>query len=165
MTIAPETSAIASTVLAEARSRGLRIATAESCTGGLVSAALTDIAGSSDVFERGFITYSNDAKQELLDVPADTLRTHGAVSAQTAAAMADGALARSRADLAVSITGVAGPGGGSEAKPVGLVQFAIASRAAQTQTRQMNFGDMGRAGIREAATRVALELLLEAIRR
>jgi nicotinamide-nucleotide amidase len=165
MTAASGNMSLASTVLSEARARGLRIVTAESCTGGLVSAALTDVAGSSDVFERGFITYSNEAKQDLLGVPADTLLAHGAVSAQTAAAMAEGALARARAELAVSITGVAGPGGGSEAKPVGLVHFATASRLSGTQTRQMLFGDIGRAGIREAATRVALEMLLEAIRR
>jgi nicotinamide-nucleotide amidase len=165
MSAASSLDALASQVLSEARARGVRLATAESCTGGLVSAALTDIAGSSDVFERGFITYSNEAKQDLLGVPAATLRVHGAVSAETAAAMAEGALTRSRADLAVSITGVAGPGGGSEAKPVGLVQFATASRMSGTQNRQMSFGDLGRAGIRAAATRVALEMLLEAIRR
>jgi nicotinamide-nucleotide amidase len=165
MTITPDISDLARTVLAEARARGLRIATAESCTGGLVSAALTDIAGSSDVFDRGFITYSNEAKQDLLGVPAETLRTHGAVSPQTAAAMAEGALVRSRADATVSITGVAGPGGGSETKPVGLVEFATCSRVSATQTRQMKFGDLGRATIRQAATRVALEMLLEAVRR
>lgn len=161
----PDITALAERVLSEARSRGLRIATAESCTGGLVSVALTDIPGSSDVFERGFITYSNEAKQELLGVPADVIRSHGAVSTQAATALASGALARSRADIAVSITGVAGPGGGSVQKPIGLVHFAIASRNGPPGARHETFGNPGRDAIRLAATRVALEMLLAAIRR
>jgi nicotinamide-nucleotide amidase len=110
------------------RARGLKIATAESCTGGLVAGALTEIAGSSDVVDRGFVTYSNEAKQAMLGVPAATLKRYGAVSAETAAAMAKGALKHSLADIAVAVTGVAGPGGGSKQKPVGLVYFAAASR-------------------------------------
>ena len=164
MTGSDDLSALAAQVLQEARTRGLRIVTAESCTGGMVSAALTDIAGSSDVFERGFITYSNEAKQELLGVPAQLIGTHGAVSSQTAAALAMGALERSRADIAVSITGIAGPGGGSAHKPIGLVHFAIAARGRAPGTRQENFTEIGRHAIRIAATRVALQMLLDAIR-
>ena len=156
--------ALAERVLSEAKTRGLRIATAESCTGGLVSVALTDIPGSSDVFERGFITYSNEAKQELLGVPAEVIRTQGAVSTAAATALASGALLRSRADIAVSITGVAGPGGGSALKPIGLVHFAVASRTGPPRSRQENFGNPGRDAIRVAAARVALEMLLETIR-
>ena len=110
------------------RTRGLNLATAESCTGGLVAAALTEIAGSSDVVDRGFVTYSNEAKQAMLGVPTATLKRYGAVSAQTAAAMAAGALKNSPADVAVAITGIAGPGGGTKQKPVGLVHFAAAPR-------------------------------------
>lgn len=161
----PEITALAERVLSEARARGLRIATAESCTGGLVSVALTDIPGSSDVFERGFITYSNEAKQELLGVPAEVISTKGAVSTEAATALASGALVRSRADIAVSITGVAGPGGGSARKPIGLVHFAVASRTGPATARHENFGNTGRDAIRVAAARVALEMLLEAIRR
>lgn len=122
-----EIAAAAARVLDLCRARGLKVATAESCTGGLVAGALTDIAGSSDVFDRGFVTYSNEAKQEILGVPPATLTKHGAVSAETAAAMAQGTLARSRADVAVAVTGIAGPGGGSADKPVGLVHFAAAT--------------------------------------
>lgn len=164
MTGAPDILALAERVLAEARTRGLRLATAESCTGGMVSAALTDVPGSSDVFDRGFITYSNEAKQELLGVSAQTIAAHGAVSTEAATALAAGALARSRADVAVSITGIAGPGGGSAHKPVGRVHFAIATRAG-VQARREEFGNLGRDAIRVAATRVALEMLLEAVRR
>ena len=153
---------LAERVLAEARKRGLKIATAESCTGGMVSAALTDIAGSSDVFERGFVTYSNDAKQEMLGVAAATIAAHGAVSTQTARAMAEGAIHNSRADIAVAITGVAGPGGGSSEKPVGLVCFAIARKDQATLERRQQFIDGGRTAIRLDATRMALELLLDA---
>lgn len=156
---------LAERVLAEARKRGLKIATAESCTGGMVSAALTDIAGSSDVFERGFVTYSNDAKQEMLSVAAATLAAHGAVSTQTARAMAEGAIRNSRADIAVAITGVAGPGGGSAEKPVGLVCFAIARKDQATLERRQQFIDSGRTAIRQDATRMALDMLLEAATR
>jgi nicotinamide-nucleotide amidase len=153
---------LADRVLAEARKRGLKIATAESCTGGMVCAALTDIAGSSDVFERGFVTYSNESKQAMLGVPADTIAAHGAVSTETARAMAEGAIRNSRTDIAVAITGVAGPGGGSAEKPVGLVCFAIARKDKATLERRQQFIDGGRAAIRLDATRMALELLLDA---
>ncbi len=144
------------------RTRGLRIATAESCTGGMIAAALTDVAGSSDVFERGFVTYSNEAKQELVAVPPAILTRHGAVSAETAEAMARGALARSRADVAISVTGVAGPGGGSTEKPVGLVWFGVARKGAAVCTECRLFsGD--RATIRRAAVERALELLAGAV--
>ena len=153
---------LASRVLDACRARALKIATAESCTGGMVAAALTEIAGSSDVFERGFVTYSNEAKQELLGVAEDTLAEYGAVSEETALEMARGALAASRADIAVSITGVAGPGGGTVEKPVGLVWFAVAKRGGDIRAHRRQFLDEGRAAIREAATRFALELLLGA---
>ncbi len=124
----PETLNLAESVLAACRSRDWRVATAESCTGGLVAAALTAIAGASDVVERGFVTYSNEAKIELLGVPAETIAAHGAISAQTAAAMARGAVARAGVDLAVSVTGIAGPGGGTAQKPVGLVYLGVARK-------------------------------------
>lgn len=146
-------------LLQAARAKGLRIATAESCTGGMLAALLTEIPGSSDVVERGFVTYSNAAKAEMLGVPADAIARHGAVSAEVARAMAEGALAHSAADLAVSITGVAGPGGGSPAKPVGLVEFACAGRGAPAETATARFGAVGRAEIRLAAVRKALSLL------
>jgi len=146
-------------VLAEARAKGLKLATAESCTGGLVGGALTEIAGSSDVFVEGFITYSNEAKMATLGVIVDTLDKFGAVSAPTAVAMAEGAIANSRADRTVAITGVAGPGGGTAAKPVGLVHFAAARRGGKTEFEHKNFGDIGRAQVRMAAVVHALELL------
>ena len=154
---------LALAVLAAARAGGVTIATAESCTGGLVAGALTEIAGSSDVVTCGFVTYSNAAKQALLGVPAALLEAHGAVSEQTARAMADGALAASGAGLTVAITGIAGPGGGSEAKPVGLVHFAAARTGAPTLAREMRYGDIGRSAVRLASLRVALEMLLEAL--
>jgi nicotinamide-nucleotide amidase len=156
-----DTTALAAHVLARARMRGFAIATAESCTGGLVAAALTDIAGSSDVFERGFVTYSNAAKEDLLGVPAAMLAAHGAVSRATAQAMAQGALARSRADLAVAITGVAGPGGGTADKPVGLVHFAAAARDGRLVEREQRFGDIGRTEVRSRSVMVALTMLSE----
>jgi len=151
-------------VLQTARQAGFTIATAESCTGGMVAAALTDIAGSSDVFERGFVTYSNEAKAELLGVdPALTGPDGpGAVSEPVARAMAEGAVRRSRADIAVSVTGVAGPGGGSAEKPVGLVHFGWSARGGATGAdRRIFAGD--RHGIRTAATQHALALLVRAI--
>ena len=152
---------LARTVLDACRAKKLRLATAESCTGGMVAAALTDIAGSSEVVERGLVTYSNDAKSELLGIPPTLIKKHGAVSAEVASAMATGALARSPVDLAVGITGIAGPGGGSPEKPVGLVWFGIAAKGAQAKTESHVFrGD--RAAVRIAATRRALELLLGA---
>jgi len=149
----------AATVLDACRARGLKLATAESCTGGLVAGALTGIAGSSDVVDRGFVTYSNQAKEEMLGVPAETLRDHGAVSRQTAEAMARGAVAHSSADISVAITGVAGPGGGSADKPVGLVHFAAASRGGVLTHREMRYGDIGRAEVRRKSVLQALAML------
>jgi nicotinamide-nucleotide amidase len=146
-------------VLELCRTRGLHVATAESCTGGLVAAALTEIPGSSDVVDRGFVTYSDDAKRTMLGVPAATLKRYGAVSAQTAKAMAAGALKNSRADLAVSITGIAGPGGGSKQKPVGLVYFAAASRDGRRIARKRLFGKIGRRRVRQRSVAEALVLL------
>ena len=155
----PDETALATHVLLACRARGLTVATAESCTGGLVVAALTDIAGSSEVVDRGFITYSNAAKEAMLGVPTETLARHGAVSRETAEAMAKGALAHSPADLAVAITGVAGPGGGSADKPVGLVQFAAAARDGRLVHRERRFGDIGRAEVRHRSVIQALEML------
>ena len=149
-------------LLAQARYWGLRIATAESCTGGMVAVALTDVAGSSDVFERGFVTYSNAAKVDLLGVSPETLATHGAVSEAVAREMAEGALAHSAADLAVSITGIAGPGG-SEWKPEGRVCFGLARKGQATRVETVDFGALGRGKVRTAATRHALELLAAAM--
>ena len=156
--------ASASALLELCRARSLKIATAESCTGGLVAGMLTEIAGSSDVVERGFVTYSNDAKRELIGVRAETLAAHGAVSEETAREMAQGALDHSRANIAVSITGVAGPGGGSEAKPVGLVHFACYGPRERRIAVERRFGDLGRGPIRLAAVEQALALLAEAAR-
>jgi nicotinamide-nucleotide amidase len=155
---------LAERVIAANAAAGRTVAVAESCTGGLVAAALTEIAGSSAVFDCGFVTYSNEAKEELLGVPADILETFGAVSVAVAWAMARGALQHSRADAAVAITGVAGPAGGSEQKPVGTVVFALARRddapdQAHAETRQLP-ADAGRAEIRRQAALIALELLL-----
>jgi nicotinamide-nucleotide amidase len=146
-------------VLKLCRASGLHVATAESCTGGLVVAALTEIPGSSDVVDRGFVTYSDDAKRAMLGVPAATLKRHGAVSAQTAKAMAAGALKNSRADIAVSITGIAGPGGGSKQKPVGLVYFAAASRDGRRVARKRLYGEIGRRRVRLRSVAEALALL------
>lgn len=151
----------AEAVLAAARARGLTLVTAESCTGGLLAGALTDIAGSSDVFERGFVTYSNAAKRELLGVQAATLESFGAVSEPIAREMATGALAHSPAGLAVSITGIAGPGG-SGAKPEGRVCFAVAHRGGACVAQTVEFGPVGRAQVRAAAVHHALALLLAA---
>ena len=138
--------------------RGEMVATAESCTGGLVSALLTEIAGSSAVVDRGFVTYSNEAKQAMLGVPEALLAAHGAVSEPVARAMAEGALAHSRAHVTVAITGIAGPGGGSPDKPVGLVHFACARRGGETLAIEKRFGDLGRAEVRRAALLCALDL-------
>jgi len=154
-----EIAAAAVRVLDAGRARGLKIATAESCTGGLVAGALTDIAGSSDVLERGFVTYSNEAKVEMLGVDEATLAAHGAVSKPTAEAMAIGAIRRSAADLAVAVTGIAGPGGGSAEKPVGLVHFAAAARDGRHAHRERRFGDIGRGEVRRRSVLVALEML------
>lgn len=149
-------------VIEAAAARGLTIACAESCTGGLVSGALTAVAGSSAVLDRGFVTYSNAAKTELLGVPAELIETQGAVSESVARAMADGALTRSRAQVSVAVTGVAGPGGGTADKPVGLVHFAAAGPAGPIHVEH-RFGDIGRAAVRLASVRVALGLLLDRI--
>ena len=141
--------------------RKLTIATAESCTGGLVAGALTEVAGSSAVLDRGFVTYSNNAKQQMLGVPAKTLEDYGAVSRQTAEAMVLGALAKAKTDLAVSITGIAGPGGGSADKPVGLVHFAAATRDGTTMHEAKRYGDIGRAQVRHQSVLQALNMLLE----
>jgi len=156
-----DTRTLAETVLDLCRRRGWKVATAESCTGGMIAAALTDIAGSSEVVERGLVTYSNEAKTELLGVPAALIAELGAVSGEVAASMVEGALARAPVDVAVSVTGIAGPGGGSDAKPVGLVWLGVArkGRVARVE-RQVFTGD--REQVRAAATRRALELLIEA---
>lgn len=149
----------AQAVVAAAIRRGLMLATVESCTGGLVAGALTAIAGSSAALDRGFVTYSNQAKTDLVGVPAVLIETHGAVSEPVARAMATGALARSAAGLAVSVTGVAGPGGGSADKPVGLVHFAVADANGVIHVEK-RFGDLGREAIRLDSVRTALTLLL-----
>jgi nicotinamide-nucleotide amidase len=151
--------AAAKRVLDSFRARGLKVATAESCTGGLVAAKLTEIAGSSDVVDCGFVTYSNAAKQAMLGVPAATLKRHGAVSGETAAAMAAGALKNSQADLAVAITGIAGPGGGTTEKAVGLVYLAAASRDGRRLARTRRYGKIGRRRVRQRSVAEALELL------
>ncbi len=149
-------------LLDQARTLGLTIATAESCTGGMVAAALTDIPGASDVFDRGFITYSNAAKIQMLGVSPATLDTHGAVSKEVALEMAEGALAHSGATLAVSVTGIAGPGG-SELKPEGRVCFGLAREGRPTETRSIDFGALGRDRVRRAARDTALTLLQAAL--
>ncbi len=160
---APDILEDARALLETCRTRGLKLATAESCTGGLIAAALTAIQGSSDVFERGFVTYSNEAKCEMLGVPAALIAARGAVSAEVALAMAEGALAHSRADVAVAVTGVAGPGGGTGAKPVGLVHIAAARRDGARLREERRFGDVGRDQVREASMHVALGLLGQAL--
>ncbi|MDO9412873.1 MAG: CinA family protein [Pseudolabrys sp.] len=139
----------------------LRLATAESCTGGLVAAALTEAPGSSAVFEGGFVTYSDDAKQQMLSVPANTLKLFGAVSRQTAEAMSEGALLGTKADFAVSITGIAGPDGGTPEKPVGLVHFSCVSRNGASMHAVKKFGDIGRAEVRRKSVVHALRMLTE----
>jgi nicotinamide-nucleotide amidase len=143
--------------------RGLKIATAESCTGGLVAGILTEIAGSSAVVERGFVVYSNEAKTELIGVPAELIEAHGAVSAPVALAMADGALARSHADVAVAVTGIAGPTGGTATKPVGLVHFACAAAGKPTRHLERRYGDLGRGVVRLCAVEDAFGLLRDAL--
>ena len=157
------TEALARRLIDAARARGVRIAAAESCTGGLVSAAITDVAGSSDVFDRGFVTYSYPSKTAMLGVPQVMLADHGAVSEPVVRAMAEGALAASAAGLVVAVTGVAGPGV-SEAKPEGLVWFATAT-ADETRAERRDFGPLGRAQVRARSVETALELLLQALAR
>jgi len=153
---------MAAEILQAGRYWGAKIATAESCTGGMIAAALTDVAGSSDVFERGFVTYSNAAKTEMLGVPAALIEAHGAVSEEVALAMAEGALRHSQATLAVSVTGIAGPGG-SEFKPEGRVCFGLAQAGRESFVETVEFGALGRAEVREATVRHALELLAGAL--
>jgi nicotinamide-nucleotide amidase len=155
----PAILSLAADVLEGCRRRAWRLATSESCTGGLVAAALTEVAGSSAVFDRGYVTYSNDAKAALLGVPEHLLASYGAVSPQVAAAMAQGALSRADADLTVAVTGVAGPGGGSAEKPVGLVYFATAVQGGDIMGHAEQFGDLGRTAVRQAALTTALTLL------
>ena len=143
------------------RQKKLKIATAESCTGGLVAGALTDVAGSSDVFERGFVTYSNEAKHTMLGIPLETLASFGAVSRETARAMAAGALAHAPVELAVAVTGIAGPQGAVAGKPVGLVCFGAASRGGQHLREIRNYGDIGRSQVRHASVIQALAMLHE----
>ncbi|MYE01324.1 MAG: CinA family protein [Alphaproteobacteria bacterium] len=156
----------AEALLASCRSSGLRLTTAESCTGGLIASLLTEIPGSSDAVGRGFVTYSNEAKQEMLGVSAETLAAYGAVSGETAREMAEGALARAGPDahLAVAVTGVAGPGGGSAEKPVGTVWLAVASTGGETVASKRNLGG-GRAEIRRAAVECAVAMLSSAVER
>lgn len=149
-------------LLATCRAKGLTLATVESCTGGLVAGLLTEIAGSSDVVDRGFITYSNQAKHDLVDVPMALIESHGAVSEAVARAMAEGGLRRAGVSLCVALTGVAGPGGGSQEKPVGLVHLALATQAGPTRHMRCLFPQTSRTGIRLAAVAQALALLDEA---
>ncbi|MCE7028017.1 CinA family protein [Jiella avicenniae] len=156
--------ALARAVVERYAAAGRTLATAESCTGGLVAGAITDVAGSSAVLDRGFVTYSNQAKIDLVGVDPAALAAHGAVSETVARQMAEGARTRAGVTVAVSITGIAGPGGGSETKPVGLVHFACAGPAGTTH-REERFGDLGRAGIRAASVVVALQMLIAAMER
>ncbi len=154
---------LAAAVIERATAKNVMIATAESCTGGLIAGALTDISGSSAVVDRGFVTYSNEAKNEMLGVPMELIETHGAVSEEVAQAMATGALERSRASLTVSVTGVAGPTGGTKEKPVGLVWFGIAGAGFEARTTSRQFKNKGRDFIRAETVTAALDLLLQAI--
>jgi len=161
---ASEIRALARSLLDLCKARRLTIATAESCTGGLVAGALTEIPGSSEVVMCGFVSYSNDAKQELLGVKADTLSNFGAVSKETAIAMAAGALKKARTDLVVSITGIAGPGGATPGKPVGLVHFGAAARDGRILHLEKRFGAIGRSAVRQRSVVEALKLLSELAR-
>jgi nicotinamide-nucleotide amidase len=152
----------AAEIIAVYRDRGWMIATAESCTGGLIAGALTEIAGSSAVVDRGFVTYTNQAKMDLIGVSAATLDTFGAVSKETALQMAHGALMRSGAEVAVAVTGIAGPGGGSAEKPVGLVHLALKTRSGLIDHREMRYGEIGRDQVRLGTVRTALEMLAAA---
>lgn len=148
-------------IIAAFTARGFKVATAESCTGGLIAGALTEISGSSAVVDRGFVTYSNEAKVAMLGVETATLAAHGAVSRETVIEMARGALAHSAADFAVAVTGIAGPGGGTAEKPVGLVHLAASRRNGEFLHREMRYGDIGRSSIRLATVRTALDMLTE----
>lgn len=162
MSIFPDDiAALAQKMISHGTARGEMVSTAESCTGGLIAGALTEIAGSSAVVDRGFVTYTNEAKADMLGVQGKTLETFGAVSKETALQMAQGALLRSRASHAVAVTGIAGPGGGSDAKPVGLVHLAAMSRNGAILHREMRYGDIGRDQVRLATVKTALEMLLD----
>ena len=150
---------LAQEIVAACAKSGLMIATAESCTGGLIAGVLTEIAGSSAVVDRGFVTYSNEAKVGMLGVAPDLIGAKGAVSREVAVAMAEGAIRASRADIAVAVTGIAGPGGGSPGKPVGLVHFAVAVRGGPTIHAEHRFGDIGRSAVRIATVKAALEMV------
>jgi nicotinamide-nucleotide amidase len=154
-----ELRARAENLLAAARAQGLKIACAESCTGGLIAGLLTEIPGSSDVVDRGFVTYSNQAKEEMLGVPGAMIRQHGAVSEAVARAMAEGAIRNSTAQLSVAVTGIAGPGGGTDEKPVGLVHIAAARAGEATLHKECRFGDIGRSEVRLATVTAALALM------
>ena len=158
-----ETDKLAKEVLLAAKAQGIKIATAESCTGGLIAGALTEIAGSSDVLDRGFVTYSNEAKQQMLGVSAVTLEKFGAVSGATAKEMAYGALANSPADLSVSVTGIAGPSGGSPEKPVGTVWFGLAMQGTAPIAERVQFNETDRHSIRFASVHHALGMLKKAL--
>ncbi|EIM76878.1 CinA domain-containing protein [Nitratireductor aquibiodomus RA22] len=151
-------------VLSACEASGIMLATAESCTGGMIAAALTDIAGSSSVVDRGFVTYSNEAKMEMLGVSSETLAAHGAVSQETALEMASGALARSRAGVAVAVTGIAGPDGGSAEKPVGLVWFGLVLKGRAPLAQSHVFAGRDRAGVRAATVEAALDMVLSALK-
>lgn len=150
---------LAAAIVSACTRDGLLLATAESCTGGLIAGAITEIAGSSAVLDRGFVTYSNEAKVGMLGVAPELIGSLGAVSSVVAVAMAEGALHASRADIAVAVTGIAGPGGGSAEKPVGLVHFAVAVRGAPTVHAERRFGDIGRSAVRLATVQAALEMI------
>ncbi len=163
MTEHQSATSLAKEIIEKATVKGVMIAAAESCTGGMISAALTDIPGSSAVVDRGFVTYTNAAKNEMLGVPFDLINGHGAVSEEVALAMAAGALVHSRAEIAVSITGIAGPTGGSDEKPVGLVWFAIAKKGARPRAERKIFEPRSRCSIRSNATVTALQLIINAL--
>jgi nicotinamide-nucleotide amidase len=150
-------------LIATLRARGLKLATAESCTGGLIAGVITEVPGASDVFERGFVTYSNASKIGALGVDLETLRRHGAVSAETARAMAEGARRASAAEVAVAVTGIAGPGGGTPDKPVGLVHIGLAAPGRPAVSREFRFGDLGRSAIRLSAVEEAFRMLAVAL--
>lgn len=151
----------ARSLVADFTGKKLLIATAESCTAGLIAGAITEIAGSSNVFDRGFVTYSNEAKREMIGVANATLKAHGAVSRPTALEMAQGAIGNSGANISIAVTGIAGPGGGTDEKPVGLVHLAAARTGRETLHREMRYGDIGRSAVRLATVRTALEMLIE----
>lgn len=151
-------------IVADFAEKKLLIATAESCTAGLIAGVITEIPGSSNVFDRGFVTYSNEAKREMIGVANATLKAHGAVSRPTALEMAQGAIGNSGANIAIAVTGIAGPGGGTEEKPVGLVHLAAARTGCETLHREMRYGDIGRNAVRLATVRTALEMLIEIAR-